>query len=141
MVTMDITLVIQIINIIVLMFFLNKVLYKPVRGILKKRADKLAGMQDEISKFEKNTLLRQEEVDARMAKASGKAKAALDAARADAQAAGAAKIAEIKAASDAEKEKQMADVKQQIEGAAQELQGKLGSFAEQMAGKILGRAL
>ncbi len=141
MIDMDITLVIQIINMIVLMFFLNSVLYKPVREVLKKRAEKLAGMQGEISKFEKNAQLRQEEVDAKMAKASGKAKAALDSARADAQAAGAEKLADIKAKADAEKEKQMADIKAQLTGATTELQGNLNDFATQMASKILGRSL
>ncbi len=141
MITMDITLVIQVINMIVLMFFLNSVLYKPVREILKKRAEKLAGMQGEISTFEKNARLRQEEVDAKMAKASGKAKAALDSARADAQAVGAAKIADIKAKADSEKAEQMANIKKQIEGATTELQGNLNDFATQMASKILGRSL
>lgn len=141
MIDMDITLVIQIINIIVLMFFLNSVLYKPVRAVLKKRAEKLAGMQGEISKFEKNAQLRQEEVDAKMAKASAKAKAALDSARSDAQAAGAAKLADIKAEADADKEKQMADIKSQLESATKDLQGNLDNFATQMASKILGRSL
>ena len=87
MITTDITLFIQIVNMIVLMFLLNGVLYKPVKKILKERSEKLQGMQEEISKFEKNARIRQEEVDAKMAQASGKAKAALDSARADAQAA------------------------------------------------------
>ena len=141
MIDMDITLVIQIINMIVLMVFLNSVLYKPVREVLRKRSEKLQGMQGEISKFEKNAQLRQEEVDAKMAKASGKAKAALDTARADAQAAGAEKLAAIKAEADADKDKQMADIKAQLAGATKDLQGNLDSFATQMASKILGRSL
>lgn len=141
MIDMDITLVIQIINMIVLMVFLNSVLYKPVREVLRKRSEKLQGMQGEISKFEKNAQLRQEEVDAKMAKASGKAKAALDTARADAQAAGAEKLAAIKAVADADKDKQMADVKAQLAGATKDLQANLDSFATQMASKILGRSL
>ncbi len=141
MIDMDITLVIQIINMIILMFFLNKVLYKPVRGILQKRSEKLQSMQGEISKFEKNAQLRQEEVDVKMAKASGKAKAALDSARADAQAAGAEKLAAIKAEADAEKEKQMVEIKSQIASAQKELTGNLDGFATDMASKILGRSL
>ena len=74
MITIDITLVIQIVNMIVLMFLLNGVLYKPVRKILRERSEKLQGMQGDVAKFEKNARLRQEEVDAKMAKASGKGK-------------------------------------------------------------------
>jgi F-type H+-transporting ATPase subunit b len=141
MVSMDITLVIQIINMIVLMFLLNGVLYKPVKKILKERSEKLRGMQGEISKFEKNAQLRQEEVDAKMAKASGKAKAALDSARDGAQQAGDTKLAAIKAEADSGKEKQLADIKSQIEGAKKSLQANLDGFATDMASKILGRSL
>lgn len=141
MITMDITLVIQIINMFVLMFLLNGVLYKPVKKILKERSEKLQGMQADISKSEKNAQLRQGEVDAKMAKASGKAKAALDSARADAQAAGDAKLAEIKAEADAYKTKQLAEISSQIQGAKKSLQENLDGFAADMASKILGRSL
>ncbi len=141
MITTDITLVIQIVNMIVLMFILNRVLYLPVKKILKERSEKLRGMQDEISKFEKNAKLRQEEVDAKMAKASGKAKAALDSARSEAQAAGDAKLAAIKAEADAAKDEKLAALKSDIESAKKSLQEGLDGFANEMASKILGRSL
>ncbi len=141
MITTDITLVIQIINMIVLMFILNRVLYLPVKKILKERSEKLRGMQDEISKFENNAKLRQEEVDAKMAQASGKAKAALDSARAGAQAAGDAKLAAIKAEADAVKDEKLAALKTDIESAKKSLQEGLDGFANEMASKILGRSL
>jgi F-type H+-transporting ATPase subunit b len=111
MVTIDKTLLFQMINMVILMFLLNGVLYKPIKKILKERAEKMLGMQTDIAKFDKNARLRQEEVDAKMAKASGKAKAALDAARAEAQTAGDEKLASIKAEVASFKEKQMADRK------------------------------
>ena len=141
MITMDITLVIQILNMIILMFLLNGVLYKPVKRILKERAEKQQGMQGEIAKFEKNARLRQQEVDEKMAKASGKAKAALDSARAEAQAAGDQKLGTIKAEAEASKEKQLVDIRAQIESAKKGLQANLDGFANDMASKILGRSL
>ena len=141
MITMDITLVIQILNMIILMFLLNGVLYKPVKRILKERAEKQQGMQGEIAKFEKNARLRQQEVDEKMAKASGKAKAALDSARAEAQAAGDQKLGAIKTEAEASKEKQLADVRAQIQTAKAGLQANLDGFANDMASKILGRSL
>ncbi|CAG35558.1 ATP synthase F0 subunit B [Desulfotalea psychrophila] len=141
MITMDITLVIQIVNMVVLMFLLNKVLYKPVKKILAERFEKLRGMRGEISKFEKNASLRQSDMNAKMTEASGKAKVALDSARADAQAAGDTKLAAIKAEADSVKEKQLAEVKSQIESARAGLQTELSLFARDMAGKILGRSL
>jgi F-type H+-transporting ATPase subunit b len=141
MITTDITLFIQIINMIVLMFLLNGVLYKPVKKILKERSEKLQGMQGEISKFEKSAKLRQEEVDAKMAKASGKAKEALDSARAGAQASGDEKLAAIKAEADSGKEAKLAEVRDQIGNARASLQSDLDGFATEMASKILGRSL
>ncbi len=140
MITTDITLFIQIVNMIVLMFLLNGVLYKPIRKILKERSGKLLGMQEEISKFEKNAKLRQEAVDAKMAQASGKAKAALDSARAEAQAAGDEKLAAIKAEAEAVKHSKLAELTAQIDSARSSLQADLTGFATDMASKILGRS-
>ena len=141
MVTIDKTLLFQMINIIILMFLLNGVLYKPIKNILKERAKKMLGMQSDVAKFEKNAQLRQEEVDAKMAKASGKAKAALDAARADAQAVGDEKMASIKAEVDVFKNTQLAEINTQISQARAGLKANLEGFATDMASKILGRAL
>ena len=141
MITMDITLVIQMINIIILMFLLNKVLYKPVLGILRERSKKMKGTQEEIERFDKDARLRQEEVDKKMAQASSKAKAALDSARTEAAAAGNEKLAAIKAEVDAEREKKMSELKSQIDSAGKSLQESLDTFAGDMAGKILGRSL
>ncbi|MFH0781483.1 MAG: ATP synthase F0 subunit B [Pseudomonadota bacterium] len=132
---------IQIVNMVVLMFLLNGVLYKPIRNIIRERSEKLQGMQENISKFEKNAKLRQEEVDAKMAKASGKAKAALDSARAEAQAVGDAKLAAIRAEADSAKEAKLTELRAQIESARTSLQSNLDGFAADMASKILGRSL
>ena len=141
MVTMDITLLIQMINIIVLMFILNGVLYKPVRKILRDRSEKMSGMHSEVLRIQENARLRQEEVDKKMAMASGKAKAALDSARAEAASAGNTKLAAIKAEVEVGKEKRMADIRSQIDTAAKGLQGNLNGFAVAMASKILQRSL
>jgi F-type H+-transporting ATPase subunit b len=141
MITTDITLFIQIVNMVVLMFLLNGVLYKPIKNILKERSERLRGMQENISKFEKNAKLRQDEVDAKMAKASGRAKTALDSARAEAQAAGDTKLKAIRTEADSAKEAKLAELRAQIETARTSLQSDLQGFAADMASKILGRSL
>jgi F-type H+-transporting ATPase subunit b len=80
-------------------------------------------------------------VDKKMVVASGKAKAAIDAARAGAQEAGDEKLAAIKAEAEAEKNTQLAEVKGQIISAGKELQANLDGFATAMASKILGRSI
>ncbi len=141
MITVDITLVIHIINMIVLMFVLNAILYKPVLGILEKRQGKLDALSNDVEQFEQNARHRQAEVDKKMRQASAKAKKALDGARSEAQAAGAEKVAAIRQEADGEKEKQLSEVRSQVDAARKELLDNVTGFAQEMAGKILGRSL
>ena len=141
MITIDITMFIHIINMIVLMLVLNAILYKPVQSILRKRQEKLESMQKDVAQFEENARHRQDEVDRKMREASTQAKEALDGARNEAQSAGAKKLEAIRSESDGEKEKQLADIRSQVTAAQKELQEGASDFAKAMAAKILGRSL
>jgi F-type H+-transporting ATPase subunit b len=141
MITIDITMVMHIINMVVLMLVLNAILYKPVLGILERRAQRVGSLNGEVAQFEQDARQRQDELNKKMREASNKAKKALDGAREQAQAAGAEKLAFIRKESDSVKEKQLADLRSQIEVARKELQGNTAGFAQAMAGKILGRSL
>jgi F-type H+-transporting ATPase subunit b len=141
MISIDITMVMHIINMVVLMLVLNTILYKPVLGILEKRAQKVETLNGEVAQFEQDARQRQDELNKKMREASNKAKKALDGAREQAQAAGAEKLAVIRKESDNVKEKQLADLRSQIEVARKELQSNTAGFAQAMAGKILGRSL
>ena len=137
MISIDITMVMHIINMVVLMLVLNAILYKPVLGILEKRTQKIESLNGEVAQFEQNARQRQAELDKKMREASNKAKKALDGARAQAQAAGAEQLAIIRSESDNVKEKQLAELRSQVEVARKELQGNTAGFAQAMAGKIL----
>ena len=141
MITIDITLLLHIINMIVLMFVLNAVLYKPVLGILEKRTQRLAALQGEVVQFEMNAQKQQAELDRKMREASARAKKALDEAKAKAQATGAEQLAAIRAAADADKKKALDSAHEQIETARTTLQENTADFALAMAEKILGRSL
>ncbi|PIE59628.1 MAG: hypothetical protein CSA32_02905 [Desulfobulbus propionicus] len=141
MISVDFTLFIHIVNMIVLMVVLNNILYKPVLGILEKRKEKISALQGEVEQLEQRAHTRQKDLDQKMREASSKAKKALDEARSGAQAAGAEKLAAIRQEADADKEKQLADIRMQVEAARKGLQEKTEEFAKEMAGKILGRSL
>ena len=141
MITLDITLFIHIVNMIVLMVVLNAILYKPVLGIMEKRRQKIDSLHNDVEQFEKNARHRQAEVDKKMHEASMRAKKALDGARSEAQAAGSEKLAAIRQEADGEKEKQLTELRSQIEAARKELQENTAGFAQEMAAKILGRSL
>lgn len=141
MITIDITMFIHIINMIVLMFVLNAILYKPVQAILRKRQEKLDSLSKDVEQFDQNARHRQKEVDKKMREASARAKEALDTARGEAQAVGAEKLAAIRAEADGQKEKNLTEIRTQIGVARKELQDGVSGFAGEMAGKILGRSL
>ncbi len=141
MITIDITLLIHIINMIVLMFALNAILYKPILGILEKRAQRIDALQGEVVQFEMDAQAQQTELDRKMREASARAKKALDEAKAQAQASGSEKLAAIRSATDEDKKKALASAQEQIETARKALQDNTKDFAEAMAEKILGRSL
>ena len=137
----DLSLVFQIVNFLVLMFVLNQVLYKPIRGILHQRAEKFAQLNGEIASS-------MEGVDAQAR--------ALEAERASARSQGAALREDIKnvargqereliTEATKEMEQTVAKVRQQIAaeigGVREELKGQVQSFGRELAQKLLGRSI
>jgi F-type H+-transporting ATPase subunit b len=120
---------------------MNAVLYKPVRGILRKRKEEIGTMENDIVNFEKNAKLRLEEFDQKLNEARSKAKDQFDAVKKEAQTASNGKVAEIRKESDARKTEELGKIEGQVASADQTLRGELDVFANEMASKILGRAL
>jgi len=141
MLTIDLTLLIQVINMFVLMILLNRVLYQPVRKIIRERAKHLGSLQAEISRFDQDAQDRQGAVNAQMAQAAAQAKTTIDRGRSEAQADASQRLDVRKKAAQAEKEKQTAVIREQMAAAKQALEAELQGFATQMASKILGRSV
>lgn len=141
MIEIDITMVIQIINIVILIVIMNIVLYKPVRTVLAERAQKIASLGNDIKTFDRNAQLRQEEIDRKLAEARVKAKQEQETARSEAQKAGADIVAEIRKEATAAKDEQLAEIRKHVTAAREELKGQVDVFAAEMAGKILGRSI
>ena len=141
MITIDTTMVIQIINILILIVVMNAVLYKPVRTILAKRKESLAELSNEIDTFKKNAELRQEEINRKLGDARNRAKEELEKAKGAAQAASAETLAATRQETTAEKNVQLQEIQKQFVDAQQQLKGQVDSFASDMATKILGRVV
>ncbi len=50
MINIDQSLIFQIVNFLLLMLILNTLLYRPIRNILKQRADKVGLLEEEAKK-------------------------------------------------------------------------------------------
>ena len=141
MITIDLTMLIQIANMLLLIVVLNAVLYKPIRSILEERQKKITGLDEGIDQFKKNGALRLDEFGQKMKDARIRAKKEYEAARNAALAESAEKLAGIRKEVDAQKSGQLAEIEKQFVSAQSELQGQISGFANEMAGKVLGRAL
>ena len=141
MITIDLTMLIQIANMLLLIVVLNAVLYKPIRSILEERQKKITGLDEGIDQFKKNAVLRLDEFGQKMKDARIRAKKEYEAARNAALAESAEKLAGIRKEVDAQKTGQLAEIEKQFATAQSELQGQISGFANEMAGKVLGRAL
>lgn len=141
MITIDLTMPIQIANILILIVIMNAVLYKPIRSILEERKKRLAGLDKDIETFNKNAELRLEEFDQKIQSARAKAKASFEEAKKAAQDQSGEKLGVLRKEVDAGKAEQLGSIKKQFEGAQQELKGQIDGFAADIASKVLGRAL
>ena len=141
MITIDITVLIQIINILILIVVLNAVLYKPVRTVLAKRKEKLEELATSIENFKKNAELRREEISRKLNEARSKAKEEIEKARSAAQTSTAESLAQVRQEALANKTAQLDEIKKQFTDAQQQLSGQIDSFASDMAAKILGRSI
>jgi len=141
MITIDITVVIQIINILILIVVMNAVLYKPVRTVLAKRKEKLTELANSIETFRKNAELRKDEINRKLNDARVKAKEEIEKAKGAAQASTAESLATIRQDAMANKTAQLSEIKKQFTDAQQQLSGQIDGFASEMAAKILGRSL
>ncbi len=131
----------QIGNFLLLMLLLNFVLYKPIRGILKKRAEKIAELNSDITSSQEGVKAKTEEMEARRAEAR-RAGAAV---REDIKNQGRQVEREMIEAATKEMEEAVAKVREQIAAdiakARDELKGQVQTFGKELAQKVLGRTI
>jgi F-type H+-transporting ATPase subunit b len=143
MVSIDInaSLLWQIANFIILIFVLNVVLYKPIRGILKERAAKFAQLNGEINAGVEGAAARAKELEDRRTE-SRRLGAQI---REELKNEGRSKERELVQAATKEMEATVAKVRAEVAGeigkAREELKAQVQSFGVELAQKILGRSI
>jgi F-type H+-transporting ATPase subunit b len=141
MVSLDGSIVIQIINFLVVIWALNMVLYKPIRGILMQRQDKVTGLEQNISALS-NEAEEQDKafgIGIREARARGQREkeSMLEGATAEEK--------EILTRINERAQSELAEIKikiaKEVDTARGVLQNQVGDFAAAITQKILGRAV
>ncbi len=141
MISVDLTLFIQMINFVILIWALNFVLYRPIRGIIAQRREKVNGLETTIEQFEQDVEEKSEEIQTgiKAAREKGqKEKESLEQAAREEEMQRKEKINE-KAKQD------LAEIREKVARETQEvrqsLQPQIDSFADQISEKILGRTV
>jgi F-type H+-transporting ATPase subunit b len=138
MISLDFTFVIHIVNMIVLMWVLNRILYRPILTMMDKRQGTLETLSQDAAQFDEQIRTRQAVLDRKMQETSTQAKAVLDAAKHEAAHKGAANLAVLQQDIQAVKAKELAEIQATFELARQELLQDINTVAQDMANKILG---
>lgn len=139
MVSVDGSIVVQIVNFLLLIWILNMVLYKPIRKILLERKEKITGLQDVIDGSDQEVIEKENAYaeGVRQARAAGqKEKEALIQTAAEEEKAIVGKINEsAQAELRAVKEK----IGQEVGTVKAALEKEIDAFADAIGQKILGR--
>ncbi|MFH1035179.1 MAG: ATP synthase F0 subunit B [Pseudomonadota bacterium] len=143
MVSIDITwsLAFQIANFVVLIFLLNVVLYKPIRGILAERKAKIAQMNGEINASVEGAAAKAQQLEADRAEARKAGASAREEIKAEARGAERELINAATAEMEQTVSKLRAQISQEIGQARDQLKGEVQAFGVELAQKILGRSI
>ena len=141
MITIDLSIVAEIICILFMIALLNSWLYKPLRKAIKERREKMDAIEAEAARFENNTKKLIEDFESKMKQARLAGKEEFEKFRAEAREEEQKMIEESTKEAEAKREELMAQLTSQIEAAKKELQAQAEAFAMEIAQKLLGRAV
>ncbi len=141
MITIDLSIVAELICVLFMIAILNSILYKPLRNVIKQRKEKMDAIDAEAARFENNTKKLIEDFENKMKQARLAGKEEFEKFRAEARDEEHKLIEESTKEAEAKREELMAQLTGQIEAAKKDLQAQAEAFAMEIAQKLLGRAV
>jgi len=141
MITIDFSIVAELVCVLFMITILNSILYKPLRNIIRQRKEKMDSIDAEAAKFENNTKRLIEDFENKMKEARLAGKQEFDKFRAAAKEQEQNLIDESTKEAEAKREELMAKLTDEIDAAKKDLQAQAEAFAMEIAQKLLGRAV
>ncbi len=136
----DVSAIVQIGNFILLVILLNIVLYKPIRGILAARKEKVEGLKSSIQSSDSQVSEKEEEFNVGIREARAKGVAVKDALIDEASQEEKKILGEISEKTQADLAEIREKISKDVESVRVKLQGEIDGFASAIFEKILGRA-
>lgn len=134
-------LVIQIINFLFLLVVLNYILYRPIRGMLKKRRETFEGFESDIAGLTNQVEERTREMEARLAEARRDGYQKKDEIKGQGLETEKSILSQANSEAESKVNQVKAQVKEEIASARDALKADLTIFSQELAQKILGRSL
>jgi len=141
MITIDLSFWAELISVLILMVVLNSILFKPVRRQLEKREAKMAAIEADADKFERNAQELVANYEKKLAEARVQGKSELEKLKGEAREEERQLMEAATKEAEAKKSELMSELTGQIEAAKKELQAQSEAFAVEIAQKLLGRAV
>ncbi len=141
MVSVDWTLGLQIFNFLLLVWVLNKVLYKPIRGVLQERKGKIADFEVAISENKESVQEKEAAFLSGIKDARSEGVKERDALKAEASDEEKRIVSEINKKALAELQEVRAKISREAQSVRKELQKEADLYSKAICQKILGRAV
>jgi F-type H+-transporting ATPase subunit b len=141
MINIDQSVIYQIINVLLLMLILNFILYKPIRTILKQRAEKVAGLASEAQKAQSDMTQKEQDYQNRLQQARKEGFEQKNLFKLEGQEEEKKLLQQASLKIEAELTQNRQKIAQQVEEARKKLSGEVASFSQEIAQKILGRTI
>jgi F-type H+-transporting ATPase subunit b len=140
MIDLDYTFFVQLVNFLVILTVLNLILFRPIRGIIKKRAEV---MNEKLASIESFTADAEAKLEDYKTSLSG-ARVEAQQIRMDLKAQGSEAEAEVLSQAGTEAAEKVAAARKEIESqkqaALKALRGEVAGYAKSVAGKVLSKA-
>lgn len=141
MINIDQSVIYQIINFLLLLLILNALLYKPIRTILKQRAEKVAGLTSEAQKAQADMIQKEQDYQSRLQQARKEGFEQKNIFKLEGQEEEKRLLQQANQKIEAELTQNRQKIAQQVEEARIKLSGEVASFSQEIAQKILGRKI
>lgn len=138
MIDIDSSILIQAANFLLMWFILNQLLFKPIRGIIKKRGEIMAGQLDAINGFTSSATKKIADYEAALTQARAAGMATREELKAAAQVAEQDLLGAAQKEASAKLGAARSEIAAQAKAASDSLKGQVRAMAEKATAKILG---
>jgi F-type H+-transporting ATPase subunit b len=141
MISIDQSLFYQIVNFLLLMILLNIILYRPIRTVLKQRAEKVTSLTEEAQKAREEMIRREREYQEALQQARKEGFEQKNLYKLQGQEEEKRILEETNRRLEAELAQKRKKIAEEVEEARKKLSGEITSFSREIAQKILGRTI